>query len=65
MFVYNSDRRAVLRDVHAGSYRDLVEAAERCAMAVIHPGEPWDLREPGLDELRQRATALTQLEAKP
>lgn len=58
MFAYDADKRAVLRDVHAGSYRELVEAAERCQMAIIHPGEPWNASEPGLDALQKRAAAL-------
>jgi hypothetical protein len=58
MFVYDADKRAVLRDAHAGSFRELVEAAEHCKMAVIHPGEPWDANEPDLSDLRQRAAAF-------
>jgi hypothetical protein len=33
----------------------MVEAAEHCKMAIIHPGEPWDENEPELPELRERA----------
>jgi ferredoxin len=58
MFVYDADKRAILRDARAGSYRELVEAAEHCKMAVIHPGEPWDSSEPDLTELRQRAAVF-------
>jgi pyruvate-ferredoxin/flavodoxin oxidoreductase len=58
MFVYDADKRAVLGDVRAGSYRELVEAAEHCKMAVIHPGEPWDANEPELSDLRQRAAVF-------
>ena len=65
MFAYNADRRAVLHNLRAGTYRDLIEAAEHCAMAVIHLGEPWDTDERGLDELRERAAALTKVEAQP
>ena len=39
----------------AGTYRQLVEAAESCQVAIIHPGKPRDPNEPGLDELLARA----------
>ena len=55
MFAYNNDQQAYLKDVKAGTYRQLVEAAESCQVSVIHPGKPWNLSEPGLDELLERA----------
>lgn len=58
MFAYDDNGQAYLRDAAAGTYRELVEAAERCQLALIHPGEPRDLAEPGLDELRRRAAAF-------
>ena len=39
----------------AGTYRQLVEAAEVCQVAIIHPGKPRDPNEPGLEELLARA----------
>jgi len=33
----------------------LVEAAESCQVAVIHPGKPRDPNEPGVEELLERA----------
>jgi len=39
----------------ASSYRELVEAAENCQVAIIHPGKPKNPNEPGLDELLKRA----------
>jgi pyruvate-ferredoxin/flavodoxin oxidoreductase len=59
MFQYDADKRAVVRDARAGSYREIVEAAEHCKLAIIHPGAPWDENEPDLAELRQRAAAFT------
>ena len=35
--------------------RQLVEAAESCQVAIIHPGKPRNPNEPGLDELIKRA----------
>lgn len=58
MFAYNADKQAYIADVTAGTYRQLVEAAESCQVAVIHPGKPRDPNEPGLDELLARAAAF-------
>ncbi len=55
MFAYNKDKQAYIADLSAGTYRQLVEAAESCQVAVIHPGKPRDPNEPGLEELLQRA----------
>lgn len=58
MFAYNENRQAYIADPSAGTYRELVEAAEGCQVAIIHPGEPRDPSEPGLDELRARAESF-------
>ncbi len=55
MFAYNEDKQAYIRDVNAGTYADLVAAAEICPAKCIHPGKPLDPNEPGLDELIARA----------
>ncbi len=55
MFAYNADKQAYLKDPRAGTYSDLVRAAEICPAKCIHPGKPLDLNEPGLDELMARA----------
>ncbi len=55
MFKYDERRQATLADITAGSYRQLVEAAESCQVAIIHPGAPRDPNEPGLEELLRRA----------
>ncbi len=55
MFAYNEDKQAYIRDVKAGTYADLVAAAEICPAKCIHPGKPLDPNEPGLDELLARA----------
>ena len=55
MFVYNEDMQAEIADLDAGSYRQLVEAAEICQVSIIHPGKPRNPDEPGLDELTERA----------
>jgi len=55
MFAYNENQQAYIKDLKAGTYRQLVEAAESCQVSVIHPGKPWDPDEPGLEELQERA----------
>jgi ferredoxin len=55
MFTYNENKQAVITDLNAGTYRELVEAAECCKVAIITPGKPWNLDEPGLEELLLRA----------
>jgi ferredoxin len=55
MFAYNENKQAYIKDITAGTYRQLVEAAEACQVAIIHPGKPRDPNEPGLAELLERA----------
>ena len=58
MFVYNENKQAYIGDLKAGTYRQLVEAAESCQVSIIHPGKPFNPNEPGLDELVERAKAF-------
>ena len=55
MFGYNDNKQAYIKDINAGTYRQLVEAAEACQVAIIHPGKPRNPNEPGLEELMERA----------
>ena len=55
LFGYDERQQAFIKDLAAGSYRELVEAAESCQVAIIHPGQPRDPNEPGLEELLVRA----------
>ncbi len=55
MFTYNENKQAYIKDINAGTYRQLVEAAEACQVAIIHPGKPRNPNEAGLDELIERA----------
>jgi hypothetical protein len=55
MFAYDGNKQACIADLKAGTYRQLVEAAESCQLSIIHPGKPWDPSEPGLEELLERA----------
>lgn len=55
MFAYDGNKQAYIADPGAGTYRELVEAAEVCQVAIIHPGLPRSSNEPGLGELMERA----------
>ncbi len=55
MFVYDENKQATIADVTAGSYREMVQAAEKCPARCIHPGDPWNSEESGLEELVRRA----------
>ncbi|MEX2046790.1 MAG: ferredoxin, partial [Chloroflexota bacterium] len=54
-FAYNENRQAFLKDPQAATYKELVEAAENCQVAIIHPGKPRDPSELGLADLIARA----------
>ena len=58
MFGYDDKKQAFIKDLKAGTYRQMVEAAESCQVAIIHPGAPWDPNEAGLEELLARAEAF-------
>jgi len=55
MFAYNENKQAYIKDIGAGTYQQLVEAAESCQIGIIHPGKPVNPKEPGLAELVERA----------
>lgn len=55
LFIYDENKQAYIADLAAGTFRELVEAAEVCQVAIIHPGKPRDSNEPGLSDLIQRA----------
>jgi len=55
MFAYDGNKQAYIADINAGSYAQLVEAAENCQVSIIHPGKPRNPKEPGLEELQKRA----------
>jgi hypothetical protein len=55
MFHYNENQQAFIADINAGTFAQLVEAAESCQVSVIHPGKPRNANEPGLEDLLKRA----------
>jgi hypothetical protein len=56
LFGYDANKQAFIANIDAGTYRDLVTAAENCQVSIIHPGKPRNPDEPGLAELLERAT---------
>lgn len=55
LFAYNADKQAYIKDVKAGTFAQLVTAAERCPVAIIHPGTPLNPREKDLAKWVERA----------
>jgi pyruvate-ferredoxin/flavodoxin oxidoreductase len=55
MFAYNDKKQAYIKDPKAGPYKDLVVAAERCPVRIIHPGTPLNPKEKNLDKWIKRA----------
>ena len=55
MFSYNAAKQATIKDVKAGSFQQLVVAAERCPVSIIHPGTPVNLKEKDLEKWVTRA----------
>jgi pyruvate-ferredoxin/flavodoxin oxidoreductase len=55
IFQYNAEKKAVVVNPTAGTYEDIVKAAEKCTAGIIHPGTPWNPGEPNLEKLVQRA----------
>jgi hypothetical protein len=55
MFAYDANKQATIADINAGTYSELVQAAESCQVSIIHPGKPRNPNEPGIAELLKRA----------
>ncbi len=58
MFVYDESNQAYIADLSAGTYAQMVEAAEICPSKCIHPGQPWNPGEANLEALKERAAAF-------
>ena len=55
MFAYNENKQAYIKDPRAGTFQELVKAAELCPAEIIHPGTPLDPDEPDLEKWVKRA----------
>ncbi len=55
VFVYDDEQQAYIADAKAGTFKQMVMAAEACPAECIHPGDPLNPKEKGLDKLIKRA----------
>ncbi len=55
LFAYNADHQAYIADPGAGTFKQVVMAAEACPAEIIHPGTPLNPKEKNLDKLIVRA----------
>ncbi|MFA7300638.1 MAG: ferredoxin, partial [Sideroxydans sp.] len=55
IFAYNDQNKAIVINPTAGTFLDIVKAAEKCTAGIIHPGTPWNPNEANLDKLAARA----------
>ena len=58
VFDYNEDKQAFIKDINAGTFKELVLAAEECPAKCIHPGQPFNPDEAGLEDLIKRAAVF-------
>lgn len=55
LFKYDDSKQAYIADASAGTFREIVMAAERCPAGIIHPGTPLNKKEKDLDKWVTRA----------
>jgi pyruvate-ferredoxin/flavodoxin oxidoreductase len=55
IFAYDDHKHAYVVNPKAGTFKDIVRAAEKCTAGAIHPGTPFNPTEKDLDKLLQRA----------
>ncbi len=55
IFAYDDNKQAYIKDASAGAYREIVLAAEKCPVDIIHPGKPKNPDEPDLEKWLERA----------
>ncbi|HEX6135716.1 MAG TPA: 2-oxoacid:acceptor oxidoreductase family protein [Longimicrobiales bacterium] len=55
MFAYDDNKQAYIKDARAGTFAQLVQAAERCPAGLIHPGTPLNPNEKDLAKWVARA----------
>jgi ferredoxin len=58
MFAYNANKQAYIKDASAGTFAQLVMAAEKCPVSAIHPGTPLNPKEKDLEKWLKRAQAF-------
>jgi len=56
LFIYNGEKQAYIADASAGTFAELVKAAELCPARCIHPGKPRSGDATATPELIERAS---------
>jgi pyruvate-ferredoxin/flavodoxin oxidoreductase len=59
MFAYDENKQAYVKDPKAGTFAQLVRAAEKCPAGIIHPGDPVNPKEKDLAKWVGRAKPFT------
>ncbi|MFN8575065.1 MAG: ferredoxin, partial [Gemmatimonadaceae bacterium] len=54
MFAYNANKQAYIKNASAGTFAQLVQAAEKCPVSAIHPGTPLNPKEKDLPKWIER-----------
>jgi pyruvate-ferredoxin/flavodoxin oxidoreductase len=54
LFAYDGNKQAYIKDAKAGTFREIVMAAEKCTARIIHPGTPLNPKEKDLDKWIKR-----------
>jgi ferredoxin len=60
MFRYNENKQAFIADPEAGTFEELVRAAEKCPARCIHPGKPRAGDDTATDEMVARAAPFNR-----
>ncbi len=55
LFAYNENKQAYIKDPKAGTFAQIVQAAEKCPAEIIHPGTPLNPKEKDLEKWIARA----------
>ena len=55
LFAYDENKQAYIKDQKAGTFAEIVQAAERCPARIIHPGTPLNPKEKDLGKWIERA----------
>ncbi|MDP2483441.1 MAG: 2-oxoacid:acceptor oxidoreductase family protein, partial [Candidatus Palauibacterales bacterium] len=50
MFAYDENKQAYIKDAKAGTFAEIVQAAEKCTAGIIHPGTPLNKKEKDLEK---------------
>lgn len=58
LFKYDGNKQAFIDDPSAGTFAELVQAAEKCPARCIHPGKPRSGDDTATDDLVKRASAF-------